>query len=112
VAEDIEQTACRWSAFRKVIGLGGIDVTLPEVVVLSGQHSVVDARELAVYAEDFGRLDACVGWRVGVEDPAVGIGVESVALKEGGGCVGEIVGGEEEEDVVGGDGEVNDNFTF
>lgn len=100
MAHDVEKPTRRRPALGKVIRLGGINDALPEVVVLLGQDPVVDARELAVDAEGLERLDACVRWGLGVEDPAVGVGDEFVALQEGRGRVGEGVGREEEEDVV------------
>jgi hypothetical protein len=88
VADDVEQTSCGRSAFLEVVRFGGVDVALPEVIVLLGQHAVIYARELAVDAETTRGLNARVGGRLGVEDPAVGVGDELVALEEGsrGGC--------------------------
>ena len=46
------------------------------------EESIVDAAELAVDAEDAGGLDAGVCGCLGIEDPAVGVGDEFVALVE------------------------------
>jgi hypothetical protein len=52
-----------------------------------------------------------VSRRLGIEDPTVRIGYKLVALEQGGGCVGMLVRWEEEEDVVGGYGQVDDYVT-
>ena len=82
------------------------------MVVLLGQNAVVYAGELAVDAEDTGRLDACICWRLWVENPAVGVGDQLVALEES--CWGRCrcVRWKKEKDVVGGDREVANNMTI
>ena len=72
------------------------------MVVLLRYEAVIDPGELTIDGEDFGGGDARVGWGFGVENPAVGVGDEFVALLESfGRCV---LGWKEEEDVVAGDG--------
>ena len=79
--DDVEEASCWRSAFLKVVGLGWVDVTLPEVVVLLGKHAIVYAGEFAVDTEETRRLDACMGGCLGVEDPAVSVGHELISLE-------------------------------
>ena len=100
VSQDVEEASGGGTAFGKVVGLRGVDDALPEVVVGLCQDAVVDAGELSVDAKEAFGLDARVCGGLGVEDPAVRVGDEFVALEEGGWGRGGGVRGEEEEDIV------------
>ena len=82
------------------------------MVVRLREDTVINPRELAVDAKDAGRLDTGVCRGFGVKDPPVGVGDEFVALEERGWCWCRGFGREEEEDVVGGYGEVDYDFAF
>ena len=76
------------------------------MIVLFCDEAVIDAGEFAIDAEYLCWLHTRVGRGFGIEDPAVGVGYETVALLEGlGRC---IVGREPDEDVIACDGEIED----
>jgi hypothetical protein len=76
------------------------------MIVLFCDEAVIDAGEFAIDAEYLCWFHTRVGGGLGIEDPAVGVGYETVALLEGlGRC---IVGWEPDEDVIACDGEIED----
>jgi hypothetical protein len=70
VSNGIEQPSSRRSALLEVIGLRGINLQLPEMVVLLRDKSIVYARELATDAEQLGWFDTAVGIGFRVKNPA------------------------------------------
>jgi len=80
VSQYVEETTGGRATLREVIRFAWVDITLPEVVVLLRQNSIVDAGELAVDTKEFMRLYPRVGGGFGIEDPAVSIRDQLVAL--------------------------------
>lgn len=131
VSQAVEQSSSWWPAFLKVVGFGRVNDCLPEVPVGLGDVSLVDAGELAICGPDNCWLQTGVchedgvacgsnegGSRcVGVNDPAHGGRSEFVwserdfGIQRRGGRCDLGIGREPVEDVVIGDGEVDDDFS-
>jgi hypothetical protein len=98
VADGIEQPSSGRAAFLKVVLLSGVDLQLPEMVVLLRRVPVIDPRELATDAKKPGWFDATISLCLGIKDPADSIRGQFVPLLET--FSGGVFWWEEEEYVV------------
>lgn len=100
----VEKSTSRRSAALGVVGLRPVNGSLPIVVVFHGGEAIIDTREFTRSIDFLDWLNPRVRWCFGIEDPASGFSVQFVALVDG--SDRSICRGEEEEDIVISDGEV------
>lgn len=113
VTQDIEQAPCRGPALGEVVGPRGVHLQLPEMAILLGGETVVNAGELAVGALIRARRGhAGIGRRLRIELPSDRARDELARRPGRDRRVGAaVVRGPPEEDVAVGNGEVADDVT-
>ena len=80
--DGIEQSSCWRPTFLEVVWSRGINLQLPEVVVLLSDESVIAPRKLATDAEQLSWFDAAVSLCFGIKYPTNGVRFELVPLLE------------------------------
>jgi hypothetical protein len=73
MANSVEQSSGGRATFLEVVLLRGINLQLPEMVVLLSAKPIIDPRELAADTEKSGWFDMAIGFCFGVKDPAESI---------------------------------------